>query len=65
MPDTSLFELIDLAPARSTFLEDVLSGLAAPAKSLSPKYFYDAVGSVLFERICDLPEYYPTLLNSR
>lgn len=60
MPDTSLFELIDLAPARGAFLEDVLHGLSLPAKSLPPKYFYDACGSALFERICDLPEYYPT-----
>jgi dimethylhistidine N-methyltransferase len=53
-------ELIDLAPARDTFLEDVLRGLEAPAKALPPKYFYDARGSALFERICELPEYYPT-----
>jgi dimethylhistidine N-methyltransferase len=29
-------------------------------RSISPKYFYDARGSVLFDRICELPEYYPT-----
>jgi dimethylhistidine N-methyltransferase len=42
------------------FLEDVLQGLARPQKALPPKYFYDAAGSRLFERICRLPEYYPT-----
>jgi dimethylhistidine N-methyltransferase len=42
------------------FLEDVLSGLARPQKALPPKYFYDAAGSRLFERICRLAEYYPT-----
>jgi dimethylhistidine N-methyltransferase len=42
------------------FLEDVVAGLALPAKTLPPKYFYDARGSELFEAICTLPEYYPT-----
>jgi len=42
------------------FLEDVLQGLARPQKALPPKYFYDAAGSRLFERICRLREYYPT-----
>ena len=40
--------------------EDVIAGLSLPQKSLPPKYFYDAEGSLLFERICRLPEYYPT-----
>ncbi len=39
---------------------DVLDGLTKPFKELSPKHFYDARGSELFERICELPEYYPT-----
>jgi len=43
-----------------TFLEDVLAGLSLPQKALPPKYFYDAKGSKLFERICRLPEYYLT-----
>lgn len=43
-----------------TFLSDVLAGLSAQPKKLSPKYFYDHAGSVLFDRICDLPEYYVT-----
>ena len=42
------------------FLQDVLEGLSQPRKSLPPKYFYDAAGSRLFERICRLREYYPT-----
>ena len=53
-------EVIDLAPARGTFLDDVLRGLSAPARTLPPKYFYDARGCALFQRICELPEYYPT-----
>ncbi len=39
---------------------DALSGLAASPKRLPSKYFYDARGSRLFERICEQPEYYPT-----
>ncbi|GAA3886196.1 L-histidine N(alpha)-methyltransferase [Saccharothrix violaceirubra] len=39
---------------------EALAGLTAPAKWVSPKWFYDAVGSDLFEDITRLPEYYPT-----
>ncbi|MEU9382585.1 L-histidine N(alpha)-methyltransferase [Streptomyces sp. NPDC048279] len=39
---------------------DVLNGLTATPKTLPPKWFYDARGSELFERITELPEYYPT-----
>jgi len=42
------------------FAADVIAGLTAKPKRLSPKYFYDAAGSALFERITQLPEYYPT-----
>jgi dimethylhistidine N-methyltransferase len=44
----------------SEFGRDVIAGLSAPVKSLSPKYFYDATGSELFEAICETAEYYPT-----
>ncbi len=40
--------------------DDVLDGLTRPFKELPPKHFYDARGSELFERICELPAYYPT-----
>ena len=43
-----------------TLAEDVRRGLTKAAKELPPKYFYDAKGSELFERICETPEYYPT-----
>jgi L-histidine N-alpha-methyltransferase len=39
---------------------DVLDGLAGSLKSLPPKWFYDSVGSDLFDQITRLPEYYPT-----
>ncbi len=38
---------------------DVRSGLTRELKELPPKYFYDARGSELFDRITSLPEYYP------
>lgn len=41
-------------------LAEVLAGLAATPKRLAPKWFYDAAGSALFERITELPEYYLT-----
>jgi len=42
------------------FARDVIAGLSAAQKTLSPKYFYDSKGSQLFEAICKVPEYYPT-----
>ncbi len=39
---------------------DVTRGLSATPKTLPPKWFYDERGSVLFEQITELPEYYPT-----
>jgi L-histidine N-alpha-methyltransferase len=45
---------------RRTLHEDVLDGLTRPAKELPPKHLYDTCGSQLFDRICELPEYYPT-----
>lgn len=47
-----------------SFAEDVGSGLTAKPKTLPPKYFYDELGSHLFEAICCLPEYYLTRAES-
>jgi uncharacterized SAM-dependent methyltransferase len=44
----------------ATFAEDVRAGLGSRPYALSPKYFYDDLGSSLFEAICRLPEYYLT-----
>lgn len=44
----------------SALREDVLAGLGGTPKVLPPKWFYDTVGSTLFERITELDEYYPT-----
>src|SRR3546814_15259717 len=42
------------------FFRDMCHALATRPQSLSPKYLYDEQGSALFDRICELPEYYPT-----
>jgi dimethylhistidine N-methyltransferase len=44
----------------SEFARDAIAGLTSRPKHLSPKYFYDEIGSQLFEQITELPEYYPT-----
>jgi L-histidine N-alpha-methyltransferase len=46
--------------ASSSLAEDVLDGLTRPTKELPPKHLYDERGSELFDRITELPEYYPT-----
>lgn len=50
----------DLQPSASDFRADVLAGLRKPQKAISPKYFYDAAGSEIFDRITQAPEYYLT-----
>jgi dimethylhistidine N-methyltransferase len=40
--------------------QDLIAGLTAPSARISSKYFYDSLGSRLFEAITHLPEYYPT-----
>lgn len=45
---------------RELLREELLQGLRRQQKMLPSKYFYDEIGSVLFEEICTLPEYYPT-----
>lgn len=46
--------------ASADIVDELVSGLRAAAAAISPKYLYDALGSKLFEAICELPEYYPT-----
>ena len=53
-------EIHDFAPAEENFRDAVLAGLKASQKEISAKYFYDERGSALFEKICELEEYYPT-----
>ncbi len=42
---------------RTRFAEDISRDLARPRKQILPRYLYDALGSQLFEAICELPEY--------
>jgi len=51
---------VDDAGDTGAFRAELIEGLSRPQKSLSPKWFYDAEGSRLFEDITRLPEYYPT-----
>jgi dimethylhistidine N-methyltransferase len=53
------------ALASSEFARELRAGLARPARGISPKFFYDARGSALFDDICGLPEYYPTRTELR
>jgi L-histidine N-alpha-methyltransferase len=59
VPDIQIDSHLDGKQERS-LAEDVLDGLTQPFKELPPKHFYDARGAELFDRICELPEYYPT-----
>jgi len=52
--------LYDYEPQVEDVRAEVMSGLTRSAKKLSPKLFYDARGSQLFEDICSVEEYYPT-----
>jgi dimethylhistidine N-methyltransferase len=48
------------ATESSDFLADVIAGLSAKPRRLPYKYFYDDRGAALFQKICELPEYYVT-----
>lgn len=53
-------QIMDLGTVSDEFAADVRAGLTSLPKTLSPKYFYDDLGSILFQAICHLPEYYVT-----
>jgi dimethylhistidine N-methyltransferase len=59
-PDGSLGPSSPVETARERFRADALEGLGLAPKRLAPKYFYDRAGSLLFDAICELPEYYVT-----
>ena len=52
--------VIERSPVHDSLAAEVREGLTRPLKELPPKYFYDERGSVLFDQITSLPEYYPT-----
>jgi L-histidine N-alpha-methyltransferase len=56
----SLSNHLEADSATQALRRDVLDGLTQTPKTLPPKWFYDSVGSDLFDQITRLPEYYPT-----
>ena len=60
MTDVSLDNYLAADAADAALRRDVRDGLTQQPKTLPPKWFYDAVGSDLFDQITRLPEYYPT-----
>lgn len=52
--------LLDAKAIAQDDIQDVINGLQKECKSIAARYFYDSKGSQLFEKICQLPEYYPT-----
>ncbi|MBA2623419.1 MAG: L-histidine N(alpha)-methyltransferase [Chthoniobacterales bacterium] len=52
--------VLDLEPAASDFLAEAIAGLSSTPPTLPSKFFYDERGSELFQKICELPEYYIT-----
>lgn len=49
-----------LSDASKHFRDDVLRGLNSSTRAIPSKYFYDRIGSLLFDQICEVEEYYPT-----
>jgi dimethylhistidine N-methyltransferase len=52
--------VLDLEPVSADFLAEVLAGLSSSPPTLPCKFFYDECGAALFQKICELPEYYIT-----
>ena len=59
-PRRGRLEFHDFSPELGDFRTALIRGLTARSKSIPCRFLYDARGSALFDRICDLPEYYPT-----
>ncbi len=57
---TNLIERNQTTQHHKAFLADVIKGLSAEQKAISAKYFYDDIGSELFQKISQHPDYYPT-----
>lgn len=64
LPDRLTLHRLAFGGDANAFAIDVASGLTASPKAMPPKYFYDELGSRLFEAICFLPEYYLTRAES-
>jgi L-histidine N-alpha-methyltransferase len=59
-PQTVDLGCVSTLDTREMLIQEVQRGLLARPRSLAPWMFYDAIGSGIFERITELPEYYPT-----
>src|SRR5215475_11031592 len=59
-PLTAIQPASAVQPATSDLLADVTAGLSSDPRTLPCKYFYDERGAALFQKICELPEYYVT-----
>ena len=61
-PQVTLYQILDRdSPQQNASLRrELTDGLMQPQATVAPKFFYDALGSRLFEAITELPEYYPT-----
>lgn len=60
MISTPAYAFYDQHPRPADFFQEVIDGLAQHPRSVPPKFFYDEVGSRLFDQICTTAEYYPT-----
>jgi dimethylhistidine N-methyltransferase len=60
MPCTLEEPITHVTEAPPSAAQELAAGLLEEAATMSPKFLYDALGSKLFEAICELPEYYPT-----
>ena len=58
--NTPVINFYDYHPPLANLQQEVVSGLSQHPKTLSPKFFYDEMGSKLFDAITELPEYYPS-----
>jgi dimethylhistidine N-methyltransferase len=57
--------LLDLEPKAAEFFSEVINGLSQQPRTLPCKFFYDKHGAELFQKICELPEYYITRTELR
>src|SRR5688500_15183840 len=64
LPDRLTLHRLAFGGDANAFAKDVGAGLTANPKAIPPKYFYDELGSRLFEAICFLPEYFLTRAES-
>lgn len=56
-------KIIDMKPETGEFKREIIEGLKQNPKEINPKFFYDEKGSLLFEKITETEEYYPTRIE--